>query len=197
MRKGTLVVILFVIVAALLYVALSEEAPEAPSAQGVYDVTLLSTSDTSGTEISETIEPSGHVIRWTLTDADLDVLESITLRMRVSNRNTGGADAAWSFNGGTTKVAQTAEGLYVVDRISFNTKWDCTASFTDVGSPTVSGDCDAFTANDFKTGLSDVLVLSFMANADALDDWTPSHASVVAIEVRVQDVLLSVHLVEQ
>ena len=61
---------------------------EAPTAGGLWSVTLLDTSDTDRAEASELFDASLHSVTYSISDADIDDVGDVDLNLRVLNMNT-------------------------------------------------------------------------------------------------------------
>ena len=149
-----------------------------PRADQLWQVSLLSSSDTDRTEAGENILPDGHTLNWELSDANMDGLGDVNLDVRVVNMNTGTADELWPFRVDLTFVSTTqasgAPGAQPIANLTdFNSRYDVSFTLTDAGAPTLSQTGQFAISNDWKTGMSDALNIDLGMSPTSTDDIAP------------------------
>jgi len=153
-----------------------EPGPD-PTADPLFTVVFLSTSDTDRTELSETITPDGHTITYALTDENMDGLGDVNLDVRVANVNVGSSDDTWRFTAEIVMVTQVAQNGAIVNLTSYNQLWSVDWTLSDIGSPTLSSlEGDKAVSTDWKTGMADQLNIDLYmspTNCGSLTDDLP------------------------
>jgi hypothetical protein len=170
-----------------------------PMANSLFTVVFLSSSDTDRTEAGENIEPSGHTIRYELSDSNMDGLGDVTLDVRVTNANVGEVDDTWAFEAKITSVSTSSSGgggaaAPIVNQTNINTQWAVSWSLTDVGSPTLSANGNVAVSMDWKTGVSDALNIDLEMSPSACDDLAVGTPGTVVF--MVGGVVLTLQLTE-
>jgi hypothetical protein len=148
---------------------------EPPKAQGLFEVQLLSTSDTDRTETGENIAADGHSITYTMVDAQADGLGDIALDVRVTNQNVGSVDDVWLFSAEITyvdftQVSDAGAQQPILNMTDFNSRWAVTYTETSAGAPTFTQEGDRAFSRDFATGASDILNIDLATNPSSMDD---------------------------
>ena len=75
------------------YLTAGPQAP--PAMSGVWEVSILDTSDTDRAEASELISADLHTVTYSLGDADIDDVGDVDLNIRTLNKNTGLTTQIW------------------------------------------------------------------------------------------------------
>jgi len=168
---------------------------EIPTAQSLFVVNILGTSDTDRTEVGETISPDGHSITWVMNDNDMDGLGDINLDVRATNANSGTSDDIWAFAAEITFVTYTTSNTQpLLNQTDFNSRWAVSWTLTEAGSPTLAQVGDKAESRDWKTGMSDVLNCDLEINSDATADLGVTIPG--QIQAKVGGVTLIIYLVE-
>ena len=146
-----------------------------PRADSLWEVTILPSSDTDRTESGEAIDAGGHLIRYELTDANMDGLGDVNLDVRVRNLNAGASDELWAFGADLTFVSTTqasaAPGAQpIVNMTDFNTRFAVTWTLTESGAPTLAQNGQSASSSDWVTGAADTLNIDLEMAPSATDD---------------------------
>jgi len=170
-----------------------------PRADSLWEVTILSSSDTDRTESGEHISDAGHTITYTLSDANMDGLGDVNLDVRVLNINIGAKDDLWAFRADLTFVsttqAATPGAQPIVNMTDLNSRFAVSFTLTESGSPTLQQIGQYAVSNDWATGMSDALNIDLEMSPSAADDiavGTPGK-----LEFLVGGVKLTCNLLEQ
>jgi len=199
MRQALLVLVVVLVILAGVFVAgkilESRKSPQLPTAEPLF-VAVFTDSSSVDRTFTRTISPDGHTITFLLSDAAMDGLGDMNLRIRVTNMNTGDPLAQWYFEAGLTYViALGSPPAPLVNLTTFNTLFDISWSDEMVGAPTISQSGVKAVSRDWQTGVTETIHADLRINPNVAALWEPG-VSAEAIRLDVAGIAMNVILSE-